>query len=69
MLCETVTESVTHGIRYSYAATAVLVIPSVVFANPLPDVAGVIFVDARNASSKSFGVSIVGLFLIWWAAQ
>ena len=46
-----------------------LVIPSVVFANLLPDVAGVLFDDARNASSTSFGVSIVGLFLMWWAAQ
>jgi hypothetical protein len=39
------------------------------FANPLPDVAGVLFVDARSASSKIFGVSIVGLFSTWWAAQ
>ena len=50
-------------------ATAVLVISSVFFANPLPEVAGVLFVDARSASSTMFGVSIVGLFSMWWAAQ
>ena len=51
-----------------YAATAVLV-SSVTFANPLPDVAGVLFVDARSASNTIFGVSILGLFSMWWAAQ
>ena len=33
-----------------------------IFANPLPDVAGILFVDARSASSTLFGVSIVSIF-------
>ena len=52
-----------------YAATAVLVVSSLTFANPLPEVAGVLFVDARSESNTIFGVTILGLFSMWWAAQ
>ena len=56
-------------LSFVYTATAVLVFTPVIFSNPLPDVAGVLFVDASSASSTVFGVSIMGLFSTWWAEQ
>ena len=56
-------------LSFVYDATAVLFFPPVIFSNPLPDAAYVLFVDARSASSTVFGVSIMGLFSTWWSAQ